>query len=43
MQAAKHIFSYRQYWAARFGVAPQLPMSRDEMDILGWDSCGADS
>src|SRR5690554_6383338 len=33
------LFSYRQYWAARFGVSPQLPMSRDEMDALGWDSC----
>ncbi len=39
MQSAKHIFSYRQYWAARFGTAPLLPMSRDEMDDLGWDSC----
>ncbi|MGA1696353.1 MAG: YgiQ family radical SAM protein, partial [Arenicellales bacterium] len=33
------IFSYRKYWAARFGVAPFLPMSRAEMDALGWDSC----
>ncbi|MGX2041310.1 YgiQ family radical SAM protein [Methylocaldum sp. MU1018] len=33
------LFSYRKYWAKRFGVAPQLPMSRDEMDALGWDSC----
>ncbi len=31
--------SYRKYWAERFGVAPQLPMSRAEMDELGWDSC----
>ena len=31
--------SYRKYWAQRFGVAPQLPMSRAEMDELGWDSC----
>jgi len=31
--------SYRKYWAARFGVAPFLPMSRAEMDQLGWDSC----
>jgi len=36
---AKNIFSYRQYWAKRFGVAPVLPMSRAEMDGLGWDSC----
>lgn len=39
MQAAKHIFSYRKYWAARFGVAPVLPMTLEEMDALGWDSC----
>ncbi len=39
MQAAPDLFSYRQYWAKRFGVAPFLPMSRDEMDQLGWDSC----
>ncbi len=35
----KHIFSYRKYWAQRFGIAPELPMSRAEMDNLGWDSC----
>jgi uncharacterized radical SAM protein YgiQ len=39
MIAAKNIFSYRKYWAARFGVAPFLPMTRAEMDELGWDSC----
>ncbi len=33
------IFSYRPYWAHCFGPAPVLPMSRDEMDLLGWDSC----
>jgi len=33
------LFSYRPYWAKRFGVAPVLPMSRAEMDALGWDSC----
>jgi uncharacterized radical SAM protein YgiQ len=33
------IFSYRPYWAQRFGTAPVLPMSRAEMDELGWDSC----
>ncbi|WP_293763262.1 YgiQ family radical SAM protein [uncultured Aquitalea sp.] len=37
--AAKPITSYRQYWASRFGTAPFLPMSRAEMDQLGWDSC----
>jgi uncharacterized radical SAM protein YgiQ len=34
-----NLFSYRKYWAKRFGVAPVLPMSRMEMDELGWDSC----
>ena len=39
MQTATPLFSYRSYWAARFGVAPFLPMSRAEMGALGWDSC----
>ena len=33
------LFSYRKYWAECFGPAPELPMSRAEMDALGWDSC----
>jgi uncharacterized radical SAM protein YgiQ len=36
---AKPLTSYRPYWAKRFGVAPFLPMSRAEMERLGWDSC----
>ena len=36
---AKPIHTYRPYWAKRFGAAKMLPMSRAEMDILGWDSC----
>ena len=39
MQAAREISGYRKHWAARFGTAPFLPMSRAEMDLLGWDSC----
>ena len=39
MKTSKDIFSHRKYWAARFGPAPYLPMSRAEMDALGWDSC----
>ncbi len=35
----KDIFSHRKYWAARFGTAPFLPMSRAEMDELGWEEC----
>ncbi|MCZ6796820.1 MAG: YgiQ family radical SAM protein, partial [Gammaproteobacteria bacterium] len=30
---------YPLYWAECFGVAPFLPISREEMDQLGWDSC----
>ncbi len=36
---APDIFSYRKFWPYKFGPAPVLPMSRNEMDILGWDSC----
>jgi uncharacterized radical SAM protein YgiQ len=38
-RAAKPLSSYRKFWAARFGTAPFLPMSRAEMEQLGWDSC----
>jgi uncharacterized radical SAM protein YgiQ len=36
---AKPLDSYRKYWAHRFGTAKFLPMSKAEMDALGWDSC----
>ncbi|MDX1284316.1 MAG: hypothetical protein R3182_04870, partial [Draconibacterium sp.] len=39
MESAKNLFSYRQFWAKRFGIARYLPMSKEEMDDLGWDSC----
>ena len=39
MPAVTPLFSHRKYWAARFGVAPFFPMSRHEMDELGWDAC----
>ena len=39
MQTARDITGYRRHWAERFGTAPFLPMSRAEMDQLGWDSC----
>ena len=39
MPQARPLFSYRKYWAECFGPAPFLPMSRAEMDVLGWDSC----
>jgi uncharacterized radical SAM protein YgiQ len=37
--APKTLFSWRRHWAQRFGTAPFLPMSRGEMEALGWDSC----
>ena len=39
MAAAKNLFSYKRFWAHRLGPAPFLPMTRGEMDALGWDSC----
>lgn len=36
---AKPLTSWRPFWAKRFGRAPFLPMSRAEMEQLGWDSC----
>ncbi|MEN9725939.1 MAG: hypothetical protein RL434_305, partial [Pseudomonadota bacterium] len=39
MEAAKNLFSYKKYWAHRFGTAPFLPTTREEMEALGWDAC----
>ena len=39
MRTAKPLFGYDRYWAECYGTAPFLPMSRAEMDLLGWDSC----
>ncbi|MGV8776403.1 hypothetical protein, partial [Pseudomonas aeruginosa] len=39
IQPDRDLFSWPQYWAACFGPAPFLPMSSEEMDQLGWDSC----
>ncbi len=33
------LFDYDKYWASCFEPAPFLPMSREEMDQLGWDVC----
>ncbi|WP_419835508.1 YgiQ family radical SAM protein [Endozoicomonas atrinae] len=38
-KTAPDLFSYPKYWAECYGTAPYLPMSRQEMDDLGWDSC----
>ncbi len=39
LKPAKSLTSWRKHWAHRFGTAPFLPMSRAEMEALGWDSC----
>ena len=39
MRAAKTLYDHDRYWAECYGTAPFLPMSREEMDQLGWDSC----
>ena len=33
------LYSYPKYWAECYGTADFLPVSRAEMDALGWDSC----
>jgi len=38
-QVARPLYDYPKYWAEAYGRAPFLPMSRAEMDALGWDSC----
>ena len=37
--AAPEIYAAPKYWAECYGTADYLPMSRAEMDTLGWDSC----
>lgn len=39
MNAPKNLFSYPRYRPDYTEPAPFLPMSRAEMDKLGWDSC----
>jgi uncharacterized radical SAM protein YgiQ len=39
MKADTGLFSYPKFWASCFDPAPFLPMSRQEMDQLGWDAC----
>ena len=36
---APALYDHNKYWAECYGIAPELPMSRAEMDALGWDSC----
>ena len=39
LHTAPHLQSFPKYWASCFDPAPFLPMSRAEMDALGWDAC----
>jgi len=39
MTSVTSLYSYPKYWAECYGTSPFLPMSRAEMDELGWDSC----
>ena len=38
-QSSPKLYSYPKYWAECFGTAPFLPMTKIEMNELGWDSC----
>ena len=38
-QKSTALYEYPKYWAECMLPAPFLPMSRAEMDQLGWDSC----
>ncbi len=39
MDGTPTLFSHRKHWAHKLGTAPFLPMTRAEMDLLGWDAC----
>jgi len=39
VKPVKNLFDFPKHWAECYGPAPMLPMSRQEMDQLGWDSC----
>ncbi|GEO81481.1 YgiQ family radical SAM protein [Pararhodospirillum oryzae] len=39
MESPRSLFAHRPHWAIRLGPAPFLPMSRRDMDDLGWDAC----
>lgn len=39
LPTAPNLFAYRKHWAHRLTPAPVLPMTREEMDALGWDEC----
>ncbi len=39
LQAKTALYEHPRYWAECYDKAPFLPMSRAEMDVLGWDCC----
>jgi uncharacterized radical SAM protein YgiQ len=39
MSVARPLYDHERYWAECYGTSPFLPMSRAEMNELGWDSC----
>ena len=39
LPTAPALYSHEKFWAECLGPAPFLPMSRAEMDALGWDVC----
>ena len=39
MPTAQPLMGYKKFWAHRLTPAPVLPTSREEMELLGWDSC----
>jgi len=38
-QTVTSLYNYPKFWAECYDPAPFLPMSRAEMDALGWDAC----
>ncbi|ALF60026.1 YgiQ family radical SAM protein [Psychrobacter urativorans] len=38
-QGTTPLYDYDKHWASCYEPAPYLPMSRKEMDDLGWDAC----
>jgi len=39
LKADTALYNYPKYWAECYGTADFLPVSRAEMDALGWDAC----
>ena len=38
-QPTTALYAHPKYWAECYGTSTFLPLSREEMDALGWDSC----